>query len=168
MRPRPTQRWLEPLRACGRNSGPPPISTGRVISDWNGVGGEDRRGYGEAGHRRVFDGGARTADERAAGPRLTPREVGFTTKYRELMARANTTREQFAQTYSQPIRIRPTRCALATRRMRSRGGMARSRQTNGSSSGPSATLDRVPVEVGESVATRGMPCSGSRSLSLPI
>jgi PPOX class probable F420-dependent enzyme len=33
----------------------------------------------------------------------------FAAKYRELMARAGTTREQFAQTYSQPIRIRPTR-----------------------------------------------------------
>jgi PPOX class probable F420-dependent enzyme len=33
----------------------------------------------------------------------------FAAKYRDLMARAGTTGEEFAQTYSQPIRIRPTR-----------------------------------------------------------
>jgi PPOX class probable F420-dependent enzyme len=33
----------------------------------------------------------------------------FAAKYRELMSLAGTTREQFARTYSQPIRIRPTR-----------------------------------------------------------
>ena len=33
----------------------------------------------------------------------------FAAKYRELMSRAGTTRDEFAATYSQPIRIRPTR-----------------------------------------------------------
>jgi hypothetical protein len=49
-------------------------------------------------------------------PELLPPVAGadvvpdsFAAKYRQLMSRAGTTREQFAQTYWQTIRIRPTR-----------------------------------------------------------